>query len=130
MTHPTKWTQDKLLTFGNDGKMQLKSDNQSSLKFLRLKLHSLSHSVWKSSKMSHLSFSIMALSTNFCPNKIDLSGNTVWPQASGVQKLVKIDNVYILNGQMTKRRQIDAKKDAKKSPKSRQKVATKSLKSC
>ena len=32
------------------------------------------------SKMSHLNFSILAFSTNFCPCKIDLSGNTVWPQ--------------------------------------------------
>ena len=29
--------------------------------------------------MSHLSVSIWAFSTNFCPFKIDLSGNTVWP---------------------------------------------------
>ena len=28
-------------------------------------------------KMSHLNFSISAFSTNFCPFKIDLSGNTV-----------------------------------------------------
>ena len=27
-------------------------------------------------------FGILAFSTNFCPIKIDLSGNTVWPQAS------------------------------------------------
>ena len=25
---------------------------------------------------------ILAFSTNFCPTKIDLSGNSVWPQAS------------------------------------------------
>ena len=30
---------------------------------------------------------ILAFSTNFCPIKTDLSGNTVWPQASGFQKL-------------------------------------------
>ena len=34
--------------------------------------------VWKSPKMSHLSFPIVAFSTNFCPFKIDLYGNTVW----------------------------------------------------
>ena len=32
-------------------------------------------------------FLILAFSTNFCPIKTDLSGNTVWPQASGFQKL-------------------------------------------
>ena len=36
--------------------------------------------------------SILAFSTNFCPIKIDLSGNTVWPQASGFQKLAKMDH--------------------------------------
>ena len=30
--------------------------------------------------MSHSSFSISAIFTNFCPFQIDLSGNTVWPQ--------------------------------------------------
>jgi len=34
--------------------------------------------------------SILAFSTNFCPFKTDLSGNTVWPQASGFQKLAKM----------------------------------------
>ena len=42
--------------------------------------------VWKLLKMSHLNFGI---STNFWPIKIDLSGNTVWPQTSGFQKLAK-----------------------------------------
>ena len=32
--------------------------------------------------------------TNFCPIKSDLSGNTVWPQASGFQKLVKTDHFW------------------------------------
>ena len=36
------------------------------------------HNVWKLLEMSHLSFSILAFSTNFCPIKSDLSGNTVW----------------------------------------------------
>ena len=35
-------------------------------------------------------FSISAFSTNFCPFKSDMSGNTVWPQASGFQKLPKL----------------------------------------
>ena len=36
------------------------------------------HSVWKLLKMSHLNFSILAFSTNFCSIKSDLSGSTVW----------------------------------------------------
>ena len=36
-------------------------------------------------------FLILAFSTNFCPIEIDLSGNTVWPQASGSQKLAIFD---------------------------------------
>ena len=36
--------------------------------------------------MSHLNFLILAFSTNFWPIKIDLSGNTVYPQAPGFQK--------------------------------------------
>ena len=47
------------------------------------------HSVWKSPKMSHLNFWILAFSTNFCPIKIDLSGKTVWPQASGFKNSSK-----------------------------------------
>ena len=39
------------------------------------------HNVWKLLKMSHSNFLILAFSTNFCPIKTDLSGNTVWPQA-------------------------------------------------
>ena len=50
------------------------------------------HNVWKSNNMSH--FSILAFSTNFCLIKIDLSGNTVWPQASGLQKLAKMDHFW------------------------------------
>ena len=34
-------------------------------------------------------FLILAFSTNFCPIKTDLSGNTVRPQASGFQKTRK-----------------------------------------
>ena len=33
---------------------------------------------------------ILAFSINFCPFKIDLSGNAVWPQASGFQKLARL----------------------------------------
>ena len=49
------------------------------------------HIVWKLLKMSHLSFWILAFSINICPSKTDLSGNTVWPEASGFQKIVKMD---------------------------------------
>ena len=42
------------------------------------------HSVWKLLKMSHL------LIFQFCPIRIDPSGNTVWPQASGFQKLAPL----------------------------------------
>ena len=37
---------------------------------------------------------ILAFSTNFCPIKTDLSGNTVWPQASGFLKLAKMDHFW------------------------------------
>ena len=36
----------------------------------------------------------IAFFTNFCPIKTDLSGNTVWPQASGFQKLAKTDHLW------------------------------------
>ena len=52
------------------------------------------HIVWKLLKMSHLNFWILTFSTNFCPMKTDLSGNTVWPQASGFQKLAKMDHFW------------------------------------
>ena len=52
------------------------------------KLH---QTAWKSLKMSHLNFSMLAFSTNFCSIKSDLSGNTVWPQTSVFSKTRKID---------------------------------------
>ena len=42
-------------------------------------------------------FLILAFSTNFCHTKTDLSGNTVWTQASGFQKLAKMDYFGIFN---------------------------------
>ena len=39
-------------------------------------------------------FWILVFSANFCPSKSDLSGNTVWPQASGFPKLTKIDHIW------------------------------------
>ena len=50
--------------------------------------------VWKLLKTSRLNFMILAFSTNFCPIKTDLSGNTVWPQALGFQKLAKMDHFW------------------------------------
>ena len=44
-------------------------------------------------------FLILAFSTNFCHIKTDLSGNTVWPQALGFQKLAKMDHflAFLIN---------------------------------
>ena len=42
----------------------------------------LIHIVWKLLKMSHLNSWILTFPANFCPIKINLSGNTVWPQNS------------------------------------------------
>ena len=39
-------------------------------------------------------FVLWHFSTNFCHIKTDLSGNTVWPQASGFQKLAKMDILW------------------------------------
>ena len=51
----------------------------------------MSHlNIWKSLKMSHLSYWILAFCTNFLPFKTNLSGNTVWPHASVSQKLAKL----------------------------------------
>ena len=44
---------------------------------------------WNLLKMSHLNFSILAFSTNFCPIESELSGYCIWPQASASQ-LAKI----------------------------------------
>ena len=52
------------------------------------------HIVWKLLKMSHLNCWILAFSTNFCPIKSDLSGNTVWQQASDFQKLAIMDHFW------------------------------------
>ena len=41
-----------------------------------------------------MNYSILAFSTIFRPIKVDMSGNTVWPQASGFQKIAKIDHSW------------------------------------
>ena len=56
-------------------------DRNSFLMMLRMPFE-LVHSVWKLLKMSHLNLGNLAISTNFCPIKIDLSGITVWPHAT------------------------------------------------
>ena len=53
------------------------------------------HIVWKWLKMSHWKFLILAFSTKFCPYKSNLSGNTVWLKASGLQKLAKMDHFWL-----------------------------------
>ena len=53
------------------------------------------HIAWKLLKMSQLIFFLIwAFSTNFGPILSDLSGNTVWPQASDVQKLAKMNHFW------------------------------------
>ena len=47
--------------------------------------------------MSHLKISILAFSTNFCPIKIDMTGNAVWMQTSDFQKLAKVTVFGICN---------------------------------
>ena len=64
-------------------------------KFKFSRAFTILQSVWKSPKLSHLSFSILTFSTNFCPIKIDQSGNAVWSIASDFQKLVKIHHIWL-----------------------------------
>ena len=53
------------------------------------------HHVGKFAKnVSHLNFGLLAFSSIFCPIKTDLSGNTVRLQASGFQKLAKMDHFW------------------------------------
>ena len=59
---------------------------------LSLKIQGVQTSLGSKAHLFDLSFSILTFSTNFCPFKKDLSGNTVWPQASGFQKLAKMNN--------------------------------------
>ena len=56
------------------------------------------HCVWKLLKISHLNLWILAFYTIFCPIKSNLSGNTVWPQASDFQDqfLTFLINFYLL----------------------------------
>ena len=70
--------------------------NSSNFKYL---IHSTTKKqsrqfVWKSLKMSRLNFKSLTFSVIFCPIKIDLSGITVWQQATVVQKLAKIERFW------------------------------------
>ena len=47
--------------------------------------HRQFHTVWKSSKISHLNFWILAFSSKFCPMKTNLPSNTVWPPTLSFQ---------------------------------------------
>ena len=51
----------------------------------------------KTAKMSHFQFSILAFSTIYSFIKIDLSGNTVWPQASNFKNSPKLNIFGIFN---------------------------------
>ena len=50
------------------------------------------HIVWKVTR--NVAFWILAFTINFCQITIDLSGNTVWLQDLGYQKLAKIDHFW------------------------------------
>ena len=78
--------------FYNSLKCNAISSKEKHLERYNLGEFDIGHIVWKSPKMSHLNFWTLAFFANFCPIKTDLSGNTVWPQASGFQKLAKLDN--------------------------------------
>ena len=59
---------------------------------------------YEASELHHLSHCLkitqnVAFPTNFCPIRIDLSGNTVWPQALSAQNLVKMDHflAFLIN---------------------------------
>ena len=60
---PYFWTKNAFLYFHGTLKQVFSHETKCIVTFLLLL-----HSVWKSPKMSHLSFSITAFSTDFCPN--------------------------------------------------------------
>ena len=60
---------------------------KTQIEFLRCQqVNQQVHNVWKSLKMSHLNFSVLPFST--------ISGNTVWLQSLGFQKLTKLDHFW------------------------------------
>ena len=54
----------------------------------------LLHSSDNRKLLKSVAFEFVAFSNNFCPIKSDLSGNTIWPQALGFQKLAKIFGIF------------------------------------
>ena len=91
---PEWWTQKLhplLLLYYSRSKSSFQREYKMVPKILTQKAANI---VWKLLKMSHFNFWIMAFPTIFCPIKTDLSGNTVWPQASSFQKLVKMDHFW------------------------------------
>ena len=69
---------------------------QRPTKLFSLEIHCIRSHCLKIPKMSHLNFSILAFSTNFCSIKTDMFGNTVWPQASGFKKTRQNEHFYEL----------------------------------
>ena len=65
-------------------KLEAVLDVQLSMRYYASRTHCL-----KITQNVEFKFLNMAISTNFCPIKTDLSGNTVWQQGSGFQKLAK-----------------------------------------
>ena len=59
--------------------------------------------VFENPQKCRIIVSILAFSTIFCPIKIDLSGNTVWPQASIFQKLAKMTIFAFFNHPLSTR---------------------------
>ena len=57
----------------------------------------LAHVLTVFENYSKCRISILAFSNMFCPIKTDLSGKTVWPQASGFQKVDKLTIFGIFN---------------------------------
>ena len=49
--------------------------------------------------MPNFKYDILAFRTNFCPIKTNPSGNTVWPQAFGFQKLAIFGIFEVLSAQ-------------------------------
>ena len=76
-------------TFGN---------SSGEIQNVTKKIYPFRHSVWKSPKMSHLSFYhfgiLYQFLSDFMDFIIDLSGNTVLLQASGFQKPAKMDHFW------------------------------------
>ena len=80
---------DRLAVGLNDGSVELFEISTNSKLWVKTSCHSKGTLFENYPKCR-----ILAFSTNFCPTTIDLSGNTVWPQDSGFQKLAKMDHFW------------------------------------